>query len=822
MERSVPRGSSRRRSLVAVAALAAALAAGAPGATRARAAATPDTTLEVSGLIHPVRIVTDRFGIPHLEARDLADLYFAWGWVTARDRLWQLERTRRSAAGDLWSWLGNGALRADGGAQLFEFERRASEAWNRDRANPAVRVALQKYADGVNAWIARCERGEAPWPREFATLHRHPDPWRPEDTYLTLYGLGVTLDLSVPEVAEGAEIERHGRGWIAHRRRFESDDLYDTIPDAVASARWGDAGPPPEPATGATGDRAPAGAGGLPDALLAEARRTLAPWAAGTGRDPDRRASNVFAVGPGRSASGRALFANDPHLSLTWPAALHVVHVSVHDTVDAIGAAVPGLPVVVSGRNPECAWGLTALGADVLDVYADTLSRDNRSVRWNGRWAHVREEPYRMRYRLFGLLDLPLVGRKRRYTPHGPVIAWDPKHHLALSLRWSALTRPVTLAGIVGLERAKLARALCDSARRIVTPTLNVVAADAAGGVSYQAVGAVPTRSFEAGYGPLPDDGRHEWTGYIAADRMPTWDVPRRGFVVNANNRPVGPAYPLSWPRFDWAQDRARRIAERLAGDSSLTLADLRSVQNDPVTLRAARLVPRLLACADSLAPGLSPRERGLLDTLRRWDDAARRDRVAPTLYRGWYGAFLRRSKLGRLDGLAAAALEGRAPDALLDPRTGEPERPAVAAVAALRLAIDSLTVLLGNDPARWTWGRAHQARFRHALHGRDPKAYPDLLVPADGANGSPCVGASALPWRTTFTHGPVFRHLVDLAVPNASLAVIPPGNQGGDGPHARDQLERWANHGYVPLTLDPARIEEYAEDRVTLTPAPR
>jgi penicillin amidase len=485
--------------------------------------------------------------------------------------------------------------------------------------------------------------------------------------------------------------------------------------------------------------------------------------------------------------------------------------------------------VIVVGRNPRAAWGVTALSADVVDVYADTLSADGRRVRTHAAdgsadWAPVRTLPFDLHYRLFGLsLPIPPWVQARHYTPHGPVLVWDPAHHLALSARWSAMADDsISFRRMLGLERSSSAAELCARFATVVTPCFNVVAADVDGDARFRSVGLLPVRAHVPGPGPVPSDGRYEWTGYVPADSMPQWRVPPAGFVVNANNRPVGPHYPYALPRFDWPHDRARRLAQRLAGDASITVEDAASVQNDVVSLAAERSVPLLLRCADSLRATLSPRARAACDTLRAWDLRAVRSRVAPTLYRAWYGASLRRSRVEGLPGLAFAALESRAPGTLKAPgQSGRFETPSVAACAALEMALDSLSVRLGPDLTTWRYGRAHQARFRHALSALDPRArWEPPLTPEDGDNASPSVGPSRLPFSIEVVHGPAFRHVVDLARPLVSYGVVPPWNSAAFPPRGDlDLRRRWADHGYAPLYLDPKRIDEVAIDRVTLTP---
>jgi penicillin G amidase len=793
-----------------------------PAAPRPAAAPTgapADSALTLPGLEAPVRIVTDRFGVPHIRAANTRDLYFAWGFVSARDRLWQMLAMRQAVRGQMSRWGGNRHLQADGGAQLLEMDALARRSWERARHDPAAAVPLERYSAGVNAWLALCRRGAVPWPVEIERLRSRPDDWAPADVAGVLLAMGSLLDLDFPQLAERDTIAMRGRAWLERRHRFEGLWPYETIPDTAARRLCGTQR---AAATGAgAGLEPPAVA--LPAGLLAAARHRLGAGRPDDAPELDARASDVFAVGPRRSASGRPLLANDPHLPLTAPGTLHLVHVTVPGVVDAAGACVPGLPAIVSGRNERCAWGITALSATVADVYADSLSRDGKSVRWQGGWVKVREAPYDLSFRVLGVpLPVWLAGQVRRYTPHGPVIALDRKRGVALSLRWSGATDAVDLGALLGIERSATSAEVCAAFRALVTPTLNVIAADGDGHVRYQTVGRLPWRGFQPPLGVLPGDGLWEWRGTIPPGELPAWEAPPGGTVVNANNAPVAARYCDRFSAYDWPQDRALRIAERLAGAHGVTLADLRSVQNDVVSRLARRTVPLLIACADSLPDSLDGHLRAAVDTLRCWDFSARRSRVAPTLWRGWYGAYLRRSKLEGLPGLAWSALQGRAPEALNDPATGRPERPAVAAVAALRLGLAELEKLLGPDLARWRYGLAHQARFRHDL-GRDlgVAGWEPPATPVDGDAGTPSVGGSRLPWNRWVTHGPVLRHLVDLAVPESSFAVLPPGNSGDQrSPHARDLLARWAQHGDVPLYLSWERAEAAKESALTLRPA--
>jgi penicillin G amidase len=758
--------------------------------------AVPDTLVHVAGLSAPVRIVTDAAGIPHVRAESLDDLYFAWGYVTARERLWQIAHNRAAARGERWRWMGNDVLRSDGAAQLMDFASYADRLWAREKADPNVGPPLERYTAGINAWIERCEKGDAAWPVEFQELHARPERWKPEDTVLLLWSLGVLLDLDLSELGERNEVARLGKAGAAERRRYESDVRFTTIPDSAGRRQWGI---PPAAITLAA---APA-----PTPREARhARETIAALRQAFGRrDPDGRASNVFAAGAGRTAGGAPVLGNDVHLGLTFPAALMVIHVTVPGVVDAAGAFPPGLPAIVSGRNRDCAWGITALSADMLDVYADSISADGRSVRGpDGAWSPVRVEPFRMRYRFAGI-PFPPFGQSRRYGPHGPILVWSRKAGIAWGLRWSALTDHISLRRTIGIERSASAAELESRWQTLVTPGINVIAADRSGDVRYRAVGALPHRTHDPGRGPARGDGSDEWLGIVPPDSMPGWSPPRGGWVVNANNLPIGDAYPVPLARYDWSPDRALRIDQCLREARGFDAAQAVGIQADVRSLRAARFLPLMLACADSLEDRLTPSMRVALDTLRAWNFEADRRQTAPLVFWSWYGELERGAGLQGLPGRLRAALAGESPESIVPPDSAAPRRAALVAVDALRAALETLEQRQGPDQAEWRYGLSHRARFAHPL-GERPGIRPLLpdSIAIDGDGGTVSVGRARLPWSGDVTHAPVFRDVVDLSVPDRAWVMVTPGNSGRlRGPHARDLLERWANHQPVELRMN-------------------
>jgi hypothetical protein len=208
--------------------------------------------------------------------------------------------------------------------------------------------------------------------------------------------------------------------------------------------------------------------------------------------------------------------------------------------------------------------GTRATAEDIAACVFEDALKGIKRVRWQGGWVRMREAPYDMRYRVLGVpVPVGLLGQARRYTPHGPVIALDRKGGVALSVRWAGSGDQVDLARLLGIARSRSAAEVCAAFRALVTPTLNVVAADRAGHLRYQTVGRAPLRGFRPPRGVLPGDGRWEWQGVIAPEAMPAWEAPPAGFLVNANHAPAGGRYDDRLSGYDFPQDRAAS-SERL------------------------------------------------------------------------------------------------------------------------------------------------------------------------------------------------------------------------------------------------------------------
>jgi penicillin G amidase len=742
--------------------------------------------LTVPGLGAPVEVIRDRWGVPHVYARSAHDLFFAQGYVHAQDRLWQMDFTRRVPSGRLSELFGEITLPSDRFLRTIGMRRAAEE--ERAHLDAESLAALSAYAGGVNAWIAQ---HRSRLPIEFALLRYQPEPWSATDTLVFGKLFAWTL----------------GGNWKYQLLR------------AQLIARFGPEGVrallPPYPA----GAPVIVPAGTRFDAWRAAALQRLlgAPGPlSGTG-------SNSWVLSGSRTATGRPLLANDPHLESQMPSTWYEMHL-VGGPFDVTGATLPGVPGVIIGHNAHIAWGVTNAGPDVQDLYIERFDPAGPTrYLYRGRWDPVtviREE-----IRVRGRRDPVVV--PVRLTRHGPIIN-DVVDGLGafLALRWTALEPGTITAAVLRLDRARTWDEFREALRLWTGPSQNFVYADRAGTIGYQLPGRIPVRAHGDGLIPVPGwTGEHEWTGMIPFERLPSARNPSGGSLVTANNRIVtdGYAYVLSHevdPGF-----RAARIEALLAPLRRATVAEMQAIQQDLLSLPGRETVRALDGARVAGEPAA-----GLLAELRGWDGSLRpesgpaaiyeafRIALAQQIFKEALGADLYKPYIERPEAWQPVVLQ------LLRDRSsrwwGARGRDAVVA-DALREAGDLLTRRLGPDRSRWTWGRLHTTAFVHPLgrigalawifNAGAPPTGGDLFTVNNG-------GFS----RDTFAQIIVasYRQVIDLQDWDRSVAIHTTGQSGLPfHRHYRDFVPLWATGGYHPLLFSKPRIQQESEGTLTLTP---
>ena len=560
--------------------------------------------IELAGLGAEVEVLRDPHGIPHIFAKSEADAQFALGFVHAQDRLWQLEMNRRIGSGRLAEVLGSTALDTDRFLRTLGI-RRTAEA-NLRHLDADSRRLLGAYAAGVNAFLAT----KPVLPPEFWILRVTPEPWSEVDS--AAWTKMMAWDL--------------GGNWRNELLRLQ---LASRLPTSAIQEFL-----PPYP-----GD-APAA---LPD--LREFYGELEKPPAQLSLDPAATqggASNSWVVSGARSASGKPLLANDPHLGLTAPGVWYFAHLHAPG-LDAIGATLPGVPGIIIGRNQHIAWAATNTGPDVQDLYLEKLDGAGGYIGPEGPRVFVM---LRETIKVKGADDEPLTVRISR---HGPVISdvmrsaleATPRGH-ALALAWTALAEDDrSLAGLFKLERATDWKSFVEATRDLQAPQQNMSYADVAGNIGFIAPGRIPVRKPEnrlQGLAPAPGwDARYDWAGFIAFDELPRSFNPAAGKIITANQKIVPPRYP-HFITSEWqAPYRARRIDELLEAVQRHDRASFARMQADIVSPAARELLPRMLAIAPS-----SPEIGAVLKRLAAWDGTMSADRAEPLIFAAWWREFTR------------------------------------------------------------------------------------------------------------------------------------------------------------------------------------
>ncbi|WP_437926830.1 penicillin acylase family protein [Sorangium sp. So ce291] len=755
-------------------------------APRAASAAT------LSGLERAVTVTSDGLGIPTIRAASRLDALRALGFVTARDRLFQMDLLRRSSGGRLAEILGRDLLEADTRQRLHGVPQAAAAILA--RLPQDQRAALDAYAEGVNAHLRSAE----PLPLEIQKLGYRPESWRPEDSLLIVLSMFQTLG--------GSEEEERTRTVLTR-----------TLPPSVVAFLLADTDPYTKALLGAQAAAPPPLPAGELRALVAQAAR-----AAGDDRAQGRSAgvlspsageapvgSNGWAVAGPRTRDGRAILANDMHLELGVPNVWYRAELR-HDGGEVAGLVLPGVPMVVVGTNRHVAWGLTSLDGDLLDLVELEIHPERPDeYRTPSGWRRfdVAQEIIRVR----GEPDVAVTVRR---TIWGPV-ASRPLLGRPVALRWAALDPEAIDLGLIAMERVRSV----DEAVRVMNlahgPACNVLLADRRGRVAWTVTGPLPRRrGFDGAVSRSWADGRAGWDGYLPPAALPRVVDPPSGLVVNANQRmPLGAGAPALGR--DHANGyRAYRITERLRAARPATEADLFQLQLDTragffdfyrdLALRV------LVGEAASRRPALAEARRAV----EAWDGRADvssvglaliarfRRVLADEVFAAWLGASRAAEptlelSLADIDTPLQRALSERPPGVAPAPAGGWD----AFLLGAMERAVAEVNQQHGERPLdQLEWGAVSQVRIAHPLG-----AIPELgallnMAPEPLAGCGFCVRLAA------GSLGASERLVVSPGHESDGILHMPTGQSGDPrSPHYRDQQRAWVDGRPLPLLAGPA-----------------
>lgn len=764
-------------------------------------------TITVQGLRDRVTIRRDARGIPYLEAANDEDLYFAQGYVTASDRLWQMDLLRRTVRGELSEIFGQTTLTQDKTHRTLGFARVLDESAK--HLPPTLELALNAYAKGVNAFIN--SRTPQTLPPEFQILKYEPRPWVPADSL----AVGKLLAEYLSSTWQ-LDIMRASLASLAKEKREAL--LPETSPLDVLVV-----GEDRAKTAGVRRDAIPADTvptigvlAQLNEILESErqafARLGLIP------RTPETiQASNNWVVSGKRTVSGKPLLANDPHIPGAAPGVWYQTHLTAPG-IRVAGVTFPGAPGIILGHNQRIAWGATNLGPDVQDVYLEKFDKDNPNRYLTpGGWrdAEVRKEQIKVR-KNFNDSTTETQTFDVTVTRNGPIIL--EKDGARYALRWTALD-PATLesAGLFEANRARNWKEFTAALSRYSGPTQNFVYVDVDGNIGYYGAGRIPIR--KTGDGSVPYDGSTndgEWTGFIPFDKLPHLYNPPSDLIVTANQRIAGHTYSYFLSHV-WASPyRARRILNLLTEKPKLSVEDFRRIQGDVYSIAGvtfARAAAKTLKTA-----GFQP--ASFISDLENWDGMMKADSRMAVVVAQMRGAFRQRILNAALGPDLARTYGWPEADVLIDrivtdqPPDWLPKEFSTYADllrASYEDARQALTKSLGEDESKWTWGAQTKSRFTHPL-ALTPLGLQFAIppIPQNGSGGTVNVGAAVS-----------MRLIADTSDWDKTLNGIPLGQSGLPGsPHWKDQLDDWRNVTPRAFPFSKAAVEAATKEVVILTPA--
>jgi penicillin amidase len=755
-----------------------------------------DGVLRVAGLSAPVEVRRDARGVPHVRAHSLEDLFFAQGYVTAQDRLWQMDLVRRLAEGELSEIFGERTLRIDVENRTLGFRQAAERAVA--EMDPDSARMLAAYARGVNAFI------DSHWnqlPMEFMLLGYQPRPWQPADSFGAALNMAKVLNTSWPVDLMRERI-----------RPKLSPKLYaDLFPDhSPYDHPVAELMPAAAPGAGKPGNKSSLDFTPLDPVLEALCEPEEFSW--------DGLGSNDWVVSGAHTQSGKPLLANDPHLGHSIPSVWYMVHLEAPG-LDVSGVSLPGLPLVIIGHNPRIAWGVTNTGPDVQDLYVESFNfRDPNKYLHNAEWvpAEVRQEDIKVR----GQSDYRFAVK---ITRHGPIISHDGDRDLAL--RWTALEPHALTYPFLKIDEAGNWQEFTDALRGFSGPMQNFVYADVDGNIGYYAAGWVPIR--KQGDGSVPVQGStddYDWTGYIPFEDLPHAYDPASGIIATANGRVIPDGYPYFITAKWEAPFRTARIFQLLESGSHFTVADMLRIQTDIYAMEDVWLAKQLVA-AGAKHPPSTPDAQYALSVLKNWDGEARADSAATLLCevtRPQLLARLLKPKLGAdLSGyrwpMSSIFLENvinnrwarwlPPGDTDFDATLTESLEDGVARIPDL---------VKSRSHAAWKWGDTIPLTFHHPLSGGIPVLGRYLNV-----GPFPQAGTLTTVKATTPAMGPSMRMVVDFSNFENSMQNITLGESGQVfSPYYKDQFEAWYTGHSYPMLFGDSAVEQGTVHKLILEPA--
>lgn len=754
-----------------------------------------DETFQLPELNEPGEILIDKWGIPHIYAQNLGDAYFLQGFSAARDRLWQIDHWRRRGLGLLSEVYGPKYAKYDRAAKLFLYRGDLAKEWL--AYGPDGKKIIEAFAAGVNAYLKQIEKSPHLMPVEFRRGGFKPAIWSPRDL-VRIRSHGIALNV-FSEIERVQTICQYGEKAEALRVKLQPEwstnqtpgiDICE-IPENVLSTYF-------------FSRRAALSAKDLPSSS---------------------GGSNNWAISAEKSATGRAVIANDPHRPLGLPALRYLSHVETPEFAFA-GAGEPFAPGISIGHNGHVAFGLTVHFIDQEDLYVYDLNPENlNEYRYRDGWEEIVTLTEKLPVRGEGARNLRL-----RFTRHGPIIHEDLERNRAYAVRSMQLEPGnAPYIGSLNFIRAKNVQEFNAKLTSWGGPGENMVFADLAGNIAWQVAGFVPRRPNWDGLWPVLGDGTYEWSGIVPLSQMPSNINPKEGWIATANEMNFPKNYPYRARRtgFEWVDSaRAERIKELLTSEETVPFSASLNIQNDFVSLPARELVTRLRGVQTT-----DHAMQRLIDQFAGWTFDMTTDSEPAALYAIWFRNHLPEALFASIVGktkppkfrMHATVIRAIIADPLLETKGVLDESGLDALLlSSLKEASETLSELTQKNGARVAWGDIQKLTLQHPLESaleNDSIRCASVFNQAMGGTEHTVNVAYSGPDYKVIT-GSAPRIVMDVGNWNNTRIMNVPGQSGNPhNPHYCDLGSSWLNGEYIPFLFSRDAVQQATVHRITIEP---
>lgn len=770
-----------------------------------------EETYTIPALQDPVEIIIDQWGIPHIYAENEADLFFAQGFNAARHRLFQFEVWRRQATGTVAEILGKRELKRDIGTRLFMFRGDMQEEmkYYHDRGD----LIITSFVAGVNAYIEQTEKNPKLLPMEFGLLGIKPQKWTPEVVISRHQGLlgNIGEELAIARlVALVGEEKTRELAWFHPQKpdltidpKINKDLLFDDILELYNAYRKPVAFQPDDLIGDVANDM---------DYYRSLAQADEQLWQKTQLEAINDIGSNNWVISGEHTESGYPMMANDPHRRQAAPSLRYMAHL-VCPGWNVIGGGEPEIPGISIGHNEYGTWGLTVFRTDGEDLYVyETNPKNASQYRYKGEWKDmeiIQEQ-------------ITVKGQKKpvkvdlKYTIHGPVVYEDEENQVAYAVRcaWAEAGGSPYLASL-RMNQSKNFEEFREACNYSHIPGENMVWADRAGNIGWQAVGIAPIRRSWSGLVPILGDGSYEWDGYLPIIEKPNVYNPSSG-IFGTSNENVTPNDYKHWDAiaYGWSDPyRGDRVMEVLANGRQHSLMDMAVLQTDYLSIPARQLLPLLQPLKSD-----NPKIQKAMAYLYDWDFYLSPNSIAAGIYNAW-------EKQIKRDMTALVVPEKVRPYVSLQMKKvidwlvlpdGKFGKDAIAGrdaflLKSLERALGNLEKQLGADMEKWQYG---QTNYKHIVlkHPLSNAVKPEIrqqldVGPAPRGGNSYTVNNTS--GNDNQSHGGSFRMIVDTGDWDRTLATNAPGQSGNpESEQYRNLFEVWARDGYFPMFYSRAKVE--------------